>query len=371
MASVKKRPNGKWRARFRDDEGRERARHFDTKKDGQAWLDEVTAATLTGQYVDPRAGKVTLERFYAEWSERQIWEQSTRITMDLSLKSCSFKSVELGKVRRSHVETWVKKMSVAGLAPITIRSRVNHVRTVIRAAIRDKVMAVDPVEGVPLPRARRSELAMEIPTPAQVGAVMAAMPEHLRLLVAVCAFAGLRLGEASALRLEDFDFLGRSLTVERQAQRGTAGVLEVRAPKYGSERKVFVADDLLHLVNVHLDAVGVSAKHHYFFPGDGHDPIHPNTVTKYWMSARASIGLPKLRMHDLRHFYASGLIAAGVDVVAVQRALGHAKASTTLNTYSHLWPTAEDRTRSAGADMMKTVRENLADSLRTGDTETA
>jgi site-specific recombinase XerD len=55
--------------------------------------------------------------------------------------------------------------------------------------------------------------------------------------------------------------------------------------------------------------------------------------------------------HDLRHFYAPGLIAAGCDVVTVQRALGHAKATTTLNTYAHLWPTAEDRTRQAAGGL--------------------
>jgi hypothetical protein len=57
-------------------------------------------------------------------------------------------------------------------------------------------------------------------------------------------------------------------------------------------------------------------------------------------------------LHDLRHFYASGLIAAGCDVVTVQRTLGHAKATTTLNTYAHLCPTAEDRTRRAAADLL-------------------
>jgi integrase len=61
-------------------------------------------------------------------------------------------------------------------------------------------------------------------------------------------------------------------------------------------------------------------------------------------------------LHDCRHFYASGLIAAGCDVVTLQRALGHAKATTTLGTYAHLWPTAEDRTRqAAGALMSETL----------------
>jgi integrase len=78
-----------------------------------------------------------------------------------------------------------------------------------------------------------------------------------------------------------------------------------------------------------------------------------------------------MRLHDLRHYFASGLIAAGVDVVAVQRALGHRSASVTLNTYSHLWPSAEDRTRTALAGLLDDLAsaapraENLADQLRT------
>ena len=76
-------------------------------------------------------------------------------------------------------------------------------------------------------------------------------------------------------------------------------------------------------------------------------------------------GLSGIRLHDLRHFYASGLIAAGCDVVTVQRALGHATATTTLNTYSHLWPTAEDRTRKAAEAIMRSAAADIADSVRT------
>ncbi|MGI8955193.1 MAG: tyrosine-type recombinase/integrase, partial [Nocardioidaceae bacterium] len=72
-----------------------------------------------------------------------------------------------------------------------------------------------------------------------------------------------------------------------------------------------------------------------------------------------------VKLHDLRHFYASGLIAQGCDVVKVQRSLGHSKATTTLNTYSHLWPTAEDRTRKAADAMMSAALTGPADYLRT------
>jgi site-specific recombinase XerD len=72
-----------------------------------------------------------------------------------------------------------------------------------------------------------------------------------------------------------------------------------------------------------------------------------------------------MKLYDMRHFYASGLIAAGRDVVTVQRVLGHHAATVTLNTYSHIWPTAEDRTRKAAAAMMAETLGH-ADSMRTG-----
>ena len=64
------------------------------------------------------------------------------------------------------------------------------------------------------------------------------------------------------------------------------------------------------------------------------------------------------------HYFASGLIAEGCDVVTVQHALGHSSASITLNVYSHLWPKAEDRTRAAAANLMATTTDP-ADSVRT------
>lgn len=70
----------------------------------------------------------------------------------------------------------------------------------------------------------------------------------------------------------------------------------------------------------------------------------------------AAAGIESMRLHDLRHVSASGVIAAGCVVVTVQRALGHTSATVTLSTYSHLWPTAEDRTRMAAQGMALSAR---------------
>jgi len=116
--------------------------------------------------------------------------------MDLAAASVPFGQVPLAELRRSHVEQWVKQMATRGLAPGTIGTRVSNVRAVLRAAVRDRVIAHDPSDSVTLPRLRRAEAAMTLPTNGQVGAILSAADERFR---ALAAFAGLRLGEAAGL----------------------------------------------------------------------------------------------------------------------------------------------------------------------------
>ena len=86
-------------------------------------------------------------------------------------------------------------------------------------------------------------------------------------------------------------------------------------------------------------------------------PPHQNTVGTVTRRTFKRAGVTGYTLHSLRHFFASGLIAAGCDVVTVQKAMGHSSAATTLRVYAHLWPTAEDRTREAVADLMQNVDE--------------
>ena len=163
------------------------------------------------------------------------------------------------------------------------------------------------------------------------------------------------------MQVDDIDFLRRLHVSRRQVQRGPGGSLELRAPKHGSERTVTLPDRLLELLAAHIE-------HHvedddtdgWLFRTPNGTPPHQNTVGHQWRKATRASGLDGLRLHDLRHFYASGLIASGCDVVTVQRPLGHASANTTLATYSHLWPDTDDRTWTA-ARLMAAVLQDRPD----------
>lgn len=107
MASVKKRGDV-YRARYRDDAGHEHARHFARRTDAQQWLNDVTTAVGTGTYVDPNARRVAFSTYYADWSQRQVWEQTTVSTMDSAARSVTFGDIPLNRIRKSHIESWVK-----------------------------------------------------------------------------------------------------------------------------------------------------------------------------------------------------------------------------------------------------------------------
>lgn len=136
----------RWRARYVDDDGREHAKGFGKRSAAQRWLDELTAAQVTGTYVDPRLGAVTFASFYRDWSNRQVWTSGTRTNMDLVMRSVPFGDVPLADLRVSHLESWVAAMA-EGFAASTVRSRFANVRTVIRAAVGIGVCPVTSPDG--------------------------------------------------------------------------------------------------------------------------------------------------------------------------------------------------------------------------------
>ena len=364
MAEGVTRRGDSWRARYRNPRtGRQYQKTFPRQAQAQKWLRDQVGTLDKGSWIDPNAGRETFACYFARFVERQVWTDGTQKAMSLAVRSTPFADVQIRLVMPTDVEAWVKAMTLRSLAPGTVKTRFTNVRAVFRAAVRDEIIAKDPTVGVRLPRQRKREAAMTIPSPADVRALLEAADERFVAFVAVCALAGLRLGEAAALQVGDVGFLERQVRVERQVQRAGAGKVEIRLPKYGSERVVPIPDELVQILAAH---VALGHRGVWLFQGAGDTPPHQNTVGYWWRKTLGAAGLEGIRLHDLRHFYASGLIAAGCDVVTVQRALGHAKATTTLETYSHLWPSAEDKTRKAAATLAGEVLGAGVGTVRAG-----
>lgn len=362
--SIKQRPDGKYRARYRDPDGKEHSKHFELARDAKEWLALETASISLGSWVNPRAGKITWTEWSTEWVERQSWAKGTREAALTALESVPWGSSSVRSVKTSHVQAWVRAEDKRGLAASTIKTRLNYVQMCFRAAKLDKIIAESPAAGVKPPRQRKREVTMKVLTAKQVASALHAAGEF-EPFVAVCVFAGLRLGEAAGLQLGDVNFLKRTIRVERQVQGSTIGSTEIVPPKAGSERDVFIPDELANILSAHVATERISRADDHLFRTPLGRLYNRNSAGEEWRRIRTEAKLPAdLTLHSLRHTFASNLIASGCDVVTVQRALGHSQPSITLNVYSHLWPSAEDKTRTATADFMSEVLES-ADYVRT------
>jgi integrase len=364
MGNIAKRPDGKYRARYRDDLGKEHTAHRATKREAQEWLDHETATKITtGHYYDRNAGKITFAQWWGEWSERQLWARGTVLSANVAARSVTFGDLPLNSIKPSHIEQWIATLIKSGQKPGTVTLKYVHVNHAFRAAVKDRLIPSNPAEGVTLPRANRYEIThKDIPRSEQVATLIDSADDWFATFQALCAFAGLRVGEACAVQVGDIDWMHRKINIVRQVQYlGAAGV-DIKEPKDGSARDIPIPDDLINILSEHVRiSVGNSDADGWVFPGQ-----HQAKITEEWKRTAKRAGISGFTPHSLRHFFASGLIASGADVVTVQRAMGHSSAKVTLDTYVHLWPTAEDRTRDAAADLMSLVFPR-ADHLRTAD----
>ncbi len=144
------------------------------------------------------------------------------------------------------------------------------------------------------------------------------------------------------------DFLRRTLTVDRQLVQMPVGKTVHGPPKTAaSYRTVPLPQVVVEALAEHLRAFPTGAEGLLFTGAKGAPLRRTGFSAAVWRPAVARAGLEGLVFHGLRHYYASLLIRHGESVKVVQARLGHATAAETLDTYSHLWPDSEDRTRQA------------------------
>lgn len=354
--SVEKRVKGGkvyYYARYRDAEGKSRSKSCARKADATKYLAQVIVDLNQGTYIAPADGRITFRTYAGQWAAIQHHRKTTADGVDRALRLHIFPVIgdrTLASLRPSDMQSLAKRLS-DDLAPATVAVAFSWVRAILNAAVRDRVIARSPVEGVTLPRITKRHVT---PVPAdEVHALAEAIPNRYRALVILVAATGLRPGEAFGLTRDRVDFLRREVHVDRQLVSADG-----REPKFGppkttaSVRTVPLPQVAVDALAEHVARFDIGADELLFTNGWG-TPIRRSDFSKLWIPAVKTAGLPKgTRFHDLRHTYASLLIRHGESVKVVQARLGHASAKETLDTYAHMWPDSEDTTRAAVDDVL-------------------
>lgn len=180
----------------------------------------------------------------------------------------------------------------------------------------------------------------------QVAAIADAIDPKYRALIHLMAGSGLRPGEAFGLSLDRVNWLRKEIMVDRQIVT-TEGSTSFRPLKtVSSNRVVPITVTVLDELTAHREEFG-TGDHDLLFWGANGTAIRRNRFGEVWRRTMKRLPFECSGPHQIRHHYASILIAHGCSVKIVQSCLGHATASETLDTYSHLWPNSQDETRRA------------------------
>ena len=337
-----------WQARFFAPDGRQHAKRFARRVDAEAWLNENGAAIGKGSWIDPSAGRVTFEVYAEAWQAAQVFRPTTAEQVANNMRKHiipAFKGRPIGSIRTSEVQSWVKRLSDQ-LSPGTVEVVFRYFASVCRSAVRDRLIAFNLCEGIKLPK---SEAVRIVPLEtAEVRALIDAMPDRYRAAAVLGAGAGLRQGEIFGLTADRVDFPRRTLTVDRQLLTVTNRPPFLGPPKTAaSVRRIPISETVLFSLSEHI-ASFPPAPEGFLFTTEGGTPLPRNRAGDVFRLARKPAKIRQdATWHDLRHYYASLLIRHGESVKTVQARLGHASAVETLDTYAHLWPDSEDRTRQA------------------------
>lgn len=390
----------RWQVRWTDDEGEGQRRNFAEKEGDNPELHAEAFAAKTkrelddGSYVDPSAGEITVRSYCLAWFKVQSGDPTTLGTVRTFVSYiCSLddetspvglvarkpvqkspiEGVTMKKLARtpSLVQKWVKYLQGRGFSDNTTRIAIGTLSTIFKAAIDDGIVSRNPTESSTVKRPSISKKKVVIWTAAMCEKAATDLGDH-GLVVYLGAGAGLRQGEIFGFAVEDYDPDLREITVSRQVRHirrenpqpgESKWGLAFSLPKGKKQRTIPVSDALARRIEDHITNVGGTSvtlpwqkldgpphTAELLFATDNGKALCGTSYGYTWSSARKAAGAPADRangMHVLRHTAATTWLVHGVDISSVAEYLGHSSISTTLTTYIHYIPHAEEKARSA------------------------
>jgi integrase len=254
----------------------------------------------------------------------------------------------------------------AGLSPATVRRVHGIIRRALAQGVRWGWLGVNPAASASPPRVPATTI--QPPTPAELALLLDAAERRdpeLETFLVLSAATGARRSELVALRWPDIDFGRRVVTIRRGIVLGPLG-LEEKDTKTHQARRVTLDEATTNALVRHrhtaVEQAAIArmtlADDGFVFTSDlGATPWFPDSVSRRFRTLARELGLPTVRLHDIRHYVATRLLTAGVDVRTVAGRLGHRDAATTLNVYSHFLPEADQKAAEVLARLLDGERQ--------------
>jgi integrase len=371
MACIRKRRN-RWTLDYRDQHGRRRLEvvHPNTRKAAEQMLVQRLAEIGRGEYRPPREEKTFAELASAYESGhiatniRESTAKDYRTNIRLHLAPY-FGRTKLCAITPDAIERWRTWMRNREVRSRTINKSHTLLSAMLRFAIRYRWASDNAAAALPKLRIAPTQNP-DAPEegnmlrPEEVRSLLEHADERWRLAIKFAVSTGLRQGEQLGLQWGDIDWKSKQVHVRRQFSKGRFADVKTRQ----SRRRVGLSDELLSdLTRWRLACP--KGEHELVFPADDGGPLnHGILLRSGFYPALRRAKLRHVRWHDLRHTFASLLIAADVHPKRIQALMGHSTIRITLDVYGHLMRDLDDGAAEKLSDLLgsKTVASGAAPS---------
>ncbi len=328
---------------------------FPTKAEAIAAMHGLQAAAASGSFVEP--SRRTVAHYLAEWLQAvrpPLVRGGTWRGYELNVRRHlvpRLGGVPLQQLTRATVKAAYQDLALHGsptgrpLNPKTVHNIHLTLRKALRDAVEDRLLSHNSADGAHRLHADRPE--MRTWTAEQVSAFLTAVADRDDFaLWRLAATTGMRRGELVGVRRTDIDLEAGTVQVQQQRVRGMSGYTYGPPKTARGRRSIPIDSGTIAALRAHLRAQGVIRPAFglgyqdaglVFARADG-TPLDPDSVSGAFEQIVRRLGLPVIRLHDLRHTHATLALAAGVHPKVVQERLGHSSVTMTLDLYSHSVP---------------------------------
>jgi integrase len=359
FGTIRKLPSGRYQAQYTTPARRRvPAPHtFAARIDAEGWLHQRRVERDAGTWnpaATAKPAKVTFGDYSSTWlagrhvAGRPIKTRTREhyaAILDAHLLPV-FGSKPLGSITPADVREW---HSTTLVDKPTMRSHAySLLRTVMASAVADELIDANPCRIVGAGRTKRVHTIRPASVP-ELGALAAAMPDKLQLMVTLASWCALRFGELVELRRGDVDLSAEVVRIRRGAVRTTEGYVTTSPKTDAGSRDVDIPPHIIPLIENHIAKyVGVE-RDSLLFPAESGGHLQPSTLYRHWYRARDVAGRLDLRFHDLRHSGAVLAAATGATLAELMARLGHSSPQAAMR-YQHV---AAGRGREVAALMSK------------------
>ncbi len=365
MGHIQRRDKNRWRARYIAPDGRERSKTFRRKVDAERFLATVEVDKLRGAWVDPRLGRTTFRQWADEFERSRVNLQETTRAQHITALNARllprFGDRPLAAITEMDIQAFALELVEHGLAPSTVTKYLGVLSQILRAAVRNRLIAFNPCEGVQGPGDAPLRETVFL-TAEQLNALVAAMEPRHAAMVLLAGYRGLRFGEAAGLRLARLDLTLARLEV-MEALKEVGGKLYFGPPKHGRIRAVSLPPFLVEILGEHIETFLPSNGGLLFTNRDGSMLRRSNFERRIWTPAVERAGLDeRLTFHGLRHTAVSLLIAEGASIVELAAVMGWSRSTSAQMAvrYGHLF-------RARDEHLTKALERLYRNSERPGD----